>query len=73
MAVNHKALVETTNTTTPESVAESNEALFHARWNVPFAAKHCGMTVREMKMTFREYLKYQKSDYSRAYQLELFI
>jgi hypothetical protein len=26
--------------------------------NLPHAAKHCGMTEREMKMTFREFLKY---------------
>jgi len=26
--------------------------------NLPQAAKHCGMTQKEMKLTFREYLKY---------------
>ena len=44
--------------TTPELVKESNVALYRATMNLPHAAKHCGMTEREMKMTFREFLKY---------------
>ena len=49
--------------TTPENVKEANEALFHSKMNLPQAAEHCGMTNREMKMTFREYLKYQLPTY----------
>lgn len=49
--------------TTPENVAEANEALFRATMNLPAAAAHCGMTQKEMKMTFREYLKYHHPDY----------
>jgi len=30
---------------------------------LPAAAKHCGMTQKEMKMTFLEYLKYHPVDY----------
>ena len=48
--------------TTPENVQEANEALFHATMNLPHAADHCGMTEREMKMIFREYLKYHAPD-----------
>jgi hypothetical protein len=48
--------------TTPENVQEANEALFHATMNLPNAAAHCGMTEREMKMIFREYLKYNAPD-----------
>lgn len=48
--------------TTPTLVDEANRALFHATMNLPNAAKHCGMTEREMKMTFREFLKYQDED-----------
>lgn len=48
--------------TTPENVEEANEALFHATMNLPNAAAHCGMTEREMKMIFREYLKYNAPD-----------
>ena len=48
--------------TTPQNVAEANEALFHATMNLPHAADHCGMTEREMKMIFREYLKYHAPD-----------
>ena len=44
--------------TTPELVQQANEALFHASMNLPAAAKHCGMTQEEMKMTFWEFLKY---------------
>jgi len=55
--------------TTPELVQESNLALFHARWNLPQAAAHCGMTKREMKMTFREFLKYQNKFYQVENQL----
>jgi len=51
------------NKTTPENVQEANEALFHATMNLPAAAAHCGMTQKEMKMTFREYLKYNEPDY----------
>ena len=49
--------------TTPQNVAEANEALFRATMNLPAAAAHCGMTNKEMKLTFWEYLKYNKSDY----------
>jgi hypothetical protein len=33
---------------------------------VPAAAKHCGMTQKEMKLTFREYLKYHPKDYDQS-------
>ena len=49
--------------TTPENVAEANEGLFRATMNLPHAAAHCGMTEREMKHIFREYLKYNDPDY----------
>jgi hypothetical protein len=51
------------NKTTPENVKEAHEALFHATMNLPAAAAHCGMTQKEMKMTFWEYLKYNPSTY----------
>jgi len=38
--------------TTPENVQEANEGLYHATMNLPAAASHCGMTQKEMKMTF---------------------
>lgn len=49
--------------TTPENVQEANEGLFRAKMTIPAAAKHCGMTQKEMKLTFREYLKYNPKDY----------
>ena len=44
--------------TTPQNVQEANEGLFHAKMTLPAAAKHCGMTHKEMKLTFWEFLKY---------------
>ena len=49
--------------TTPENVAEANESLFRATMNLPAAAAHCGMTNKEMKLTFREYLKYHAPNF----------
>ncbi len=34
---------------------EAMENLFSAKWNLPKAAKHCGLTNKEMKITFNEY------------------
>lgn len=51
------------NKTTPETVAEANWGLFNAKMNLPEAAAHCGMTQKEMKMTFREFLKYHPPTY----------
>jgi len=50
--------------TTPENVREAHEALFHVTMNLPEAAAHCGMTEKEMKMTFWEYLKYNPPSYN---------
>ena len=52
-----------TKKTTPENVKEANEGLFSATMNLPKAADHCGMTQREMKMIFWEYLKYNEPTY----------
>ena len=66
MSALKKNLKDNTTTyvkTTPENVAEANEALFRATMNLPSAAAHCGMTKKEMKMTFLEYLKYHDPDF----------
>ena len=34
---------------------EAMEMLFAAKWNVCKAADHCGLTDKEMKITFNEY------------------
>lgn len=49
--------------TTPQNVKEANEGLFRSTMNLHEAADHCGMTAKEMKLTFFEYLKYNKPDY----------
>lgn len=56
-------LVEKRVKTTPENVQEANEGLFRAKMTLPAAAKHCGMTQKEMKLTFWEFLKYHPMDY----------
>lgn len=50
--------------TTPQNVQEANESLFYAKMNLPAAADHCGMTNKEMKLTFWEYLKYHPPIYT---------
>ena len=61
--IDKSKLVKPKVKTTPELVNESNEALFRAKMTLPAAAKHCGMTHKEMKMTFWEFLKYHPKDY----------
>lgn len=56
--INYTELREKPVKTTPENVKEANENLFAARWNLPKSAKHCGMSIKEMKLTFWEYVKY---------------
>ena len=61
--IDQNNLVEPKAKTTPENVEEANQALFRATMNLPTAAKHCGMTEKEMKLTFWEFLKYNEPDY----------
>ena len=61
--ISYKDLKEESVKTTPENVKEANENLFRARWNLPTAAKHCGMSEKEMKLTFFEFLKYNPVTY----------
>ena len=63
LKIDKTKMVEEKVKTTPENVAEANQALFRATMNLPAAAKHCGMTQKEMKLTFWEYLKYHPRDY----------
>ena len=63
LKIDKSKLMEEKVKTTPQNVNEANEALFHATMNLPTAAKHCGMTQKEMKLTFWEYLKYHPRDY----------
>ena len=63
LKIDYKSLKEIPVKTTPENVKEANEGLFRAKMTLPAAAKHCGMTQKEMKLTFFEYLKYNKPDY----------
>ncbi len=60
--------------TNPQTVNEAHLASFTGSMNMVAAAAHCGLTIREFKMTFREFLKYNPSSYTTetASQLELF-
>ena len=61
--INKTTLLEVPCKTTPQNVQEANEGLFHAKMTLPAAAKHCGMSHKEMKLTFFEYLKYHPKTY----------
>jgi hypothetical protein len=61
--INLKLLKDEPVKTTPENVKESNEALFNCTMTLPSAAKNCGMSGKEMKLTFFEYLKYHPVTY----------
>ena len=37
---------------------EAMEMLFTAKWNLPKAADHAGLTWKEMKITFNEYCQF---------------
>jgi len=64
--MSYKNLKDEAVKTTPANVKEANEALFYSKMNLPQAAKHCGMTHKEMKLTFFEYLKYNQPNYENA-------
>jgi hypothetical protein len=42
---------------------QSMEMLFQAKWNIPTAAKNCGLTNKEMKITFNEYCRLHPPTY----------
>lgn len=48
---------------TPTTVREAHLAAFSGRMNMIHCANHCGMTLREFKMTFWEFLKYNPQTY----------
>lgn len=64
LKINKASLVDVPVKTTPQNVKEANEGLFRSKMTLPAAAKHCGMTQKEMKLTFFEYLKYNGPDYN---------
>jgi len=64
LKIDHAKLVVQKVKTTPQNVNEANVALYRASMNLPAAASHCGMTQKEMKMTFAEFIKYNPPDYS---------
>jgi hypothetical protein len=63
LKINKTDLKEAPVKTTPQNVQEANEYLFNCSMTLPAAAQHCGMTHKEMKLTFFEYLKYHPPTY----------
>ena len=61
--MNRVSLIDPVVKTTPQNVEEANNALFNCTMTLPAAAKHCGMSKKEMKLTFFEYLKYHPATY----------
>ena len=61
--MNRASLIDPVVKTTPQNVEEANEALFNCTMTLPAAAKHCGMSSKEMKLIFFEYLKYHPPTY----------
>jgi hypothetical protein len=61
--IDMKSLREVPVKTTPENVREANEGLFYSKMNLPQAASHCGMSQKEMRLTFYEYLKYHPIEF----------
>jgi len=61
--INYKDLKDVPVKTTPQNVEESNQSLFRCTMTLPEAAKNCGMSQKEMKLTFFEYLKYHPGTY----------
>ena len=73
LKINKAALYDVPVKTTPDNVKEANEALFNCTMTLPAAAKHCGMTQKEMKLTFFEYLKYHPRTYVSESQQTLYV
>lgn len=48
----------------PQNVREAHLAAFTGKMNLVKCAEHCGMTIREFKMTFWEFLKYNPATYN---------
>ncbi len=57
--ISQKTMAETN----PDTVADALKAAFQCRMNLVDCASYCGMTIREFKMAFREYIKYNPATY----------
>ena len=62
-----------TSQTNPQTVREAHLAAFTGKMNLIHCANHCGMTVREFKMTFWEFLKYNPPTYNSSQYTQLSI
>jgi hypothetical protein len=50
--------------TSKAELSEALELLFTARWNIPRAARHSGLTDDEMKSIFAEHCKHNPPRYN---------
>ena len=42
---------------------QAMEMLWSAKWNLPKAAEHCNLSLKEMKITFNEYCNFHPPTY----------
>jgi len=63
LVIDKSSLKDPVVKTTPQNVQEANEGPFSCTMTLPAAAKHCGVSHKEMKLTFYEYLKYHPATY----------
>jgi hypothetical protein len=49
------------------------EMLFTAKWNVPQAADNCGLSWKEMKITFNEYCVFHSPTYKSSNEDQLML
>jgi len=52
---------------------KSMEMLFTAKWNVPQAADNCGLSWKEMKITFNEYCVFHSPTYKSSNEDQLML
>ena len=52
---------------------KSMEMLFRAKWNVPQAAKHCGLSVQNLKICFHNYVETHPTDFVQEDYTQLFL
>ena len=49
------------------------EKLYRAEWNVPKAAAYCGLTTKEMKITFNEYCRFHPPTWDKSKEIIYYI
>lgn len=53
------------------STKKAMEMLFAAKWNLPYAANYCDLTLKEMKITFNAYCALHPMTYNTEFVEQL--